>query len=150
MRKVLQCGHKDVWPLQQCAYFAYLWSMTSSLIFMPDLSSLDSNGNSAAHTSQQQQDAVWLMKTTHANTFQARSSKTTTAKPPTPRTVPPGPRAGLTDTARMNTTASARPDRFITVCIEARIRKELYHSLGRIQRAYPADKDMDGQPLHLS
>ncbi|EIW65126.1 uncharacterized protein TRAVEDRAFT_42510 [Trametes versicolor FP-101664 SS1] len=110
---------------------------------MPDLSSLDSNGNSAAHTSQHQQDAVWLMKTTHTNVFQAWSSKTTTAKPPTPRTVPPGPRAGLTNTVRMNTTVSARPDRFITVCIEARIRKELYHSLGQIQRAYPADKDMD-------
>lgn len=124
--------------------FRYLGYHLTHLI--ADLSSLEHDeGNAATHATQQQQEAVWHMKTAHANAFQARSSKTAAAKPPTQRTVPPGPRVGLTDTAHMNTTASARADRFITVCIEARIKKELYHSLGRIQRSYPADKDMDGE-----
>lgn len=85
------------------------------------------------------------MQAARGDAFAARSSKAPSTTQQTNRSVPPGLRGGLAGAARMTTPASARAERYITVLIEARIKKELFHSLGRIQRAYSADTDMDGK-----
>lgn len=85
-----------------------------------------------------------MMDAARGDAFQARMSQPPSAAHTSKRTVPPGPRTGNRDPSKAVTAASSNPERTITVSIEARVKKELLGILGRTQRSYPADKEMDG------
>ncbi len=95
------------------------------------------------------QEVGKMMDAARGDAFQTRMSHAPSAAGTSKRTVPPGPRTGNCDASKAVTAASSNPQRTITVSIEARVKKELLQILGRTQRSYPADKEMDGAYDHL-
>ncbi|KAI0641518.1 hypothetical protein C8Q79DRAFT_316050 [Trametes meyenii] len=144
------CGKRFDPQIRMCGRCHSLSDATSGLARQPEALpgpiQLAAHGQSGQpHLHALQEESARQMAAARSNAFQARMNKAPSAsKAAVSRTVPPGPRVGLLPPPTgAHAGASSHIERYITLDIQARLNKELFHALGSIKRAFTADTEMD-------